>query len=451
MNRRDFFKFASAAGLCVVSSKASAEGGMDDDNGPFFVQVQAAGGWDPTMLCDPKGSPVNTSFNNDIKTIGGIRYANVGPEWATFFETNAHRMVVLNGVDVQSNNHDAGRRNMASGRLGEGHPNLAAMVAGYQAPHLPISFLSFGGYEETGGLVAPTRQVDRARLAGIIYPGRVSPDDAKSPLYHSEKARSLIDLARRKRAEALAEKAGLPKIKQSMDTLLAARLGSDQLQRLEELLPTLNGQGDQARVELAVAAYRAGVGIAANFARGGFDTHSNHNAAHRNAMAALLNLVNMLWAKVDEAGLAHRTVMLITSDFGPHAEVWQQHRLQRQHGQGSLADLVDDRRLRPARLRGRPHPRPHRRVALGDQHRSQDLGARRRRRADPPRARPPQPPRPARHDRRRDRQALPLKARARPQALLDERQRSRRRRGEPRESHSPGLALFLGLFAPVSG
>jgi len=316
MNRRDFFKFASAAGLCVVSSKASAEGGMDDDYGPFFVQVQAAGGWDPTMLCDPKGSPVNTSFNNDIKTLGGIRYANVGPEWATFFETNAHRMVVLNGVDVQSNNHDAGRRNMASGRLGEGHPNLAAMVAGYQAPHLPLSFLSFGGYEETSGLVAPTRQVDRARLAGIIYPDRVSPDDAKSPLYHSETARSLIALARRKRAEALAQRAGLPKIKQSMDTLLAARLGSDQLQRLEELLPTLNGQGDQARVELAVAAYRAGVGTAANFARGGFDTHSNHNAAHRNAMAALLNLVNMLWAKVDEAGIAQRTVMLITSDFG---------------------------------------------------------------------------------------------------------------------------------------
>ncbi|MCB9567945.1 MAG: DUF1501 domain-containing protein [Myxococcales bacterium] len=315
MDRRDFLKMAGALGLSVAApGRAFAEG--DDEDDLFFIQVQAVGGWEPTMLCDPKGSTNKSYADGDIKTAGNIPYAPMGPQWDTFFTTNSHRMVVVNGVDVQSNNHEAGRRNMASGRLGEGHPLLAALVAGHQAPHLPIAFLSFGGYEETGGVVAPTRQVDKTRLQGVIYPDRINPGDDKSARYHSEKTRGLIDFARRKRAERQIAATLLPKPHLSMNTLLTARLGSDQLKRLEELLPSLNGTGTEAQVELAVAAYRAGVGTAANFARGGFDTHGNHDATHSDAMGKLLELVNMIWQKVDDAGIADRTVMLMTSDFG---------------------------------------------------------------------------------------------------------------------------------------
>jgi len=316
MQRRDFLKLAGTAGLGLISPAIGRAAQPEEDPGIFFVHVQAVGGWEPTLLCDPKGSTNKSYAEDDILTAGKIKYAPKGAAWDTFFKTNASRMVVLNGVDVQSNNHDAGRRHMASGRLGEGHPSAAAVIAGSHAPPLPIALLSFGGYEETGGLVAPTREVDRARLAGIIYPDRLNPDDPKAGNYHSATTRALIDLARRKRAERRLADVQLPKIHGSMDTLLTARLGSDQLKRMEELLPTLTGQGEAARVELAVAAYRAGVGIAANFSRGGFDTHSNHDAAHTDAMSKLLDLVNMIWAKVDAAGVAERTVMLISSDFG---------------------------------------------------------------------------------------------------------------------------------------
>ena len=316
MDRRDFLRLAGAAGFCTVGGFSSKALAADDENAPFFVQIQAVGGWEPTMLCDPKGY-LNQLYNDgDIRTAGDINYAPIGAQWDTFFTTNAPRMVVINGVDVQTNNHDAGRRHMASGRLGEGHPNIAALAAGFHGPHLPIALLSFGGYEVTGGVVATTREVDRARLAGIIYPDRVNPDSATSALYHSPNARGLIDLARRKRAERRIADVELPKIDASMNTLLAARTGSDQLKRLEELLPTLQGTGQTAQVELAIAAYRAGVGTAVNFARGGFDTHSNHDASHRTAMTNLLDLANLIWARVDAAGIAERTVMLITSDFG---------------------------------------------------------------------------------------------------------------------------------------
>lgn len=101
-----------------------------------------------------------------------------------------------------------------------------------------------------------------------------------------------------------------------MDTLLTARAGSKQLTLLEELLPTLNAEGEKASVQLAVAAYRAGVGTAANFALGGFDTHAQHDMKHPVEMGALLDLINLIWQTVDEAGIAHRTIMLIHSDFG---------------------------------------------------------------------------------------------------------------------------------------
>jgi hypothetical protein len=99
------------------------------------------------------------------------------------------------------------------------------------------------------------------------------------------------------------------------DTLMTARLGSDELRKLEELL-VLDGNGEENRVALAVAAFQAGIGCAVNFARGGFDTHGNHDNNHSNAMRQLLTLVNVIWEKVDAAGIADKTFMVINSDFG---------------------------------------------------------------------------------------------------------------------------------------
>jgi len=322
MDRRDFFRLAGAAGLCVTPGlRAFADEGNPEPgdplpevnpNGLFFVQIQANGGWEPTMLCDPKGNLNNTYGEGDILTAGNINYAPLGEQWNTFFQTNYQRMVVFNGVDVQTNAHGPGREHTASGRLGASYPNAAALIAGFQGPHLPVALLSFGGYEQTRGVVATTRNVDKDRLGGIIFPDRINPANDDSELYHSERARELISIARQTHAERARSKVRLPKFGHSMDTLLTTRLGSDELKRLEEVLPTLGASS----VDLAIAAYRAGIGTAVNYDVVGFDTHSNHDSAHRSRMGGLLGLANTIWAKAEAAGIAHRTVMLITSDFG---------------------------------------------------------------------------------------------------------------------------------------
>jgi hypothetical protein len=325
MDRRDFLKLAAATGAVVTGPAAYAfsdgfDAGVDPslavEDPYFFVQVQAVGGWEPTMLCDPKGNLNRTYGEGDILTAGAIPYAPLGEQWDTFFGENYHRMTVINGVDGQTNSHDPGRRHTASGRLGEGYPVLAAMAAAHQGPHLPIAFLTFGGYEMTSGVIAPTRDVDADRLAGIAYPARINPDNTESADYHYESTQGLIAAARNARLETQVANMHLPHRKGRLDTLMTARLGSDQLKQLEELLPVLNGTGEENRIRLAVAAFRAGIGSAANFSRGGFDTHGNHDAAHRTRMGDLLNLMNMIMREVEDAGIADKTIMLVSSDFG---------------------------------------------------------------------------------------------------------------------------------------
>ncbi|MEX1363507.1 MAG: DUF1501 domain-containing protein [Nannocystaceae bacterium] len=324
MNRRDFLKLSSAAGLCVggsaLLSRAWADGEaipgqpMGAYTGKLLVMVQATGGWDPTMLCDPKTN-LNNSFGAPA-TAGGIDYAPIGADVEAFFTSHADKMTVINGVDVATNNHEAGRRHMASGRLGAGYPNLSALVAGTHAPELPMAFLTFGGYERTQGVVAPVRDGNASRLAELAFPERINATDELSATYHSEAARQVIADARRDRASALLGAQELPRYQHSLDTLMTARTGADQLKLLQEVLPEPNGNGDFRKCQLIIAAYKAGIGVAANLSKGGFDTHDDHDNRHRPRMNELMAMVNFLWAEAASQGVEDKLVVLITSDFG---------------------------------------------------------------------------------------------------------------------------------------
>lgn len=324
MNRRDFLKLSSAAGLCIGGSAMLGRAWADGEavpgqpvgayTGPLFVMVQATGGWDPTMLCDPKPN-LNNSFGAP-STAGNIDYGPIGADVDAFFTSHADKMTVINGVDVATNNHEAGRRHTASGRLGSGYPNLAALVAGTHAPELPMAFLTFGGYERTQGTVAPVRDGNATRLAELAFPERINATDEESATYHSGAAQGIISDARRERAGALLGQQELPRYQHSLDTLMTARTGADQLKLLQEYLPEPSGNNDFRKCQLIVAAYKAGIGVAANLSKGGFDTHDNHDDRHRPRMNDLCAMVNFLWQEAAAQGVEDKLVVLVTSDFG---------------------------------------------------------------------------------------------------------------------------------------
>jgi uncharacterized protein (DUF1501 family) len=324
MNRRDFLKLTSAAGLCIGGSALLGRAWADDEadptgsvgayGGPLLVMMQAVGGWDPTLLCDPKPT-TNNSYSAPLMA-GSIPYAPIGVEADTFFGNHHDKMTVINGVDTATNNHDSGRRNMASGRLGSGYPNLAALVAGVKSPESPMAFLTFGGYERTQGVVAPVRDGNVNRLAELAFPERIDASNVDSPTYHSAATQEILAAAREERANSLFAEQELPRYQRSLDTLMTARVGASDLKLLQAVLPVPDGNANFRKCQLIIAAYKAGIAVSANLSMGGFDTHSNHDNDQKAALNDMLRVVNFLWDEAVRQGVQDKLVVLLSSDFG---------------------------------------------------------------------------------------------------------------------------------------
>ena len=346
MDRRDFLRIASCAGLTIAAPSAFGGPGVtnkprrsyDPYEGLLFVSINASGGWDPTSFCDPKGAksesdpnPMNASYLADeIAQAGNISYAqlpfpqsglfgmNVDPAsytMQTFFEKYSSRLTVINGIDVETNGHDQGSRNTWSGRLAEGHPTLAAFMAGALGREQPMAFLAFGGYSETGGVVARTRAGNTNVLAQLAYPQRINPDDELSGFHHAN-VQALIDSAQSGRDQALIEQQGLPKIRSAISTLFTARSGSNELKRLSEFLPDPLEGGLRGQAQLAIAAYRAGICISANLDTGGFDTHGDHDNSQIPRLLTILDGTDFLMEEAERQGVADKIVVAVGSDFG---------------------------------------------------------------------------------------------------------------------------------------
>ena len=66
-------------------------------------------------------------------------------------------MLVINGIDTQTNSHDDGRRHTWSGRLGLGYPSFGAIASNAIGPELPLSLVHAAGYNETAGIARFSR------------------------------------------------------------------------------------------------------------------------------------------------------------------------------------------------------------------------------------------------------------------------------------------------------
>ena len=141
-NRRDFLKFLSIAtvGSTNPAAFASSESAFA---GKFLVTVQAIGGWDVSSFCDPKenqaGEQEITTWSREAVALkaGNISYAPFARN-ETFFTKHAHRTLVINCVDAQTNAHDIGTLTNWSGRTASGFPTLPSLYSATFAPEKPM-------------------------------------------------------------------------------------------------------------------------------------------------------------------------------------------------------------------------------------------------------------------------------------------------------------------------
>ncbi|MFK7865420.1 MAG: DUF1501 domain-containing protein [Pseudohongiellaceae bacterium] len=337
MYRRQFLKYlgSSGLGLALPVELSLAQEAMANR---FWVLVNAGGGWDPTYFIDPKGDrprldgrgPVNNYSTDAITTAGNIVFpssyptginppdANSPGHFANFFPKHAQRLLVINGIDTQTNNHDAGSRFVWSGKIEEGYPSFGALAAAATAPAEPLSYISNGGYDNTASLVAPARIGGGEVFQQLAYPNASRPReeaDRRAEFFHPA-IYSEIETARQARLQRNMATSTLPLRRQQLAEIMQSRTGDNNLNRLVKLLPERVSNGLPGQAEVAVAAFASGVAVSANLNMGGFDTHGNHDQNHANRLTQLLSGVDHLWQEIEAKGLQDRVTVLVGSDFG---------------------------------------------------------------------------------------------------------------------------------------
>ena len=336
MKRREILK-------CLLATAGSAAAGFRlplthaaDYLGKLFVFVQADGGWDPTSFCDPKvNTPDERVINHwaerdEVRQAGNIPYAPFANNEA-FFEKYYGRMLVINGVDAQTNSHTVGVVHNWSGRNSEGYPAMTALLAGAYGNDLPVAYLSFGGYSRTGGVARYTRLNNADLLRSIAVPDVVSDDMSRRFMIEEDWAslRSRLSVA----TERLAETPGLlPAEARNRALYRSAFEASEGLRAYADAIPPedaleqpqeLQTAPDRSfrselrrQVQLAVLAFKSGVAVSADLWLGGFDTHDYHDADQGALMANLTDSVDYLWDYAEAHGVADRLVVVMGSDFG---------------------------------------------------------------------------------------------------------------------------------------
>ena len=330
LNRREFVRAACCLG--AVSGLRVPIADAAEYDGKLFAFVQAGGGWDPTSFCDPKENvrgerPINNWANGaGVRQAGNIRYAPFAKN-GEFFAKYYSRMLVINGVDTQTNSHTAALTHTWSGRISEGYPTTTALLAAHLGGDLTMPYLSFGGFSVTAGVTVFTRLTYSEELRNIASPA-TNPYSRDVRFIGRDEEVSLLRHERRRAARLASEPNLLPRDRRNREGLAhALEPGAvvglqsfadmiNELDRANQIDALAPYNSFRRRVQMAALAFRAKVAVSADLMLPGFDTHADHDSNQASAMSALTGAVDYLWELAEFHGFANRLVVVMGSDFG---------------------------------------------------------------------------------------------------------------------------------------
>jgi uncharacterized protein (DUF1501 family) len=329
MQRRDFLKQCALAGLGLAVPLrhpilSAAESKEDFYAGPYYVVLNASGGWDTTYLMDPKGiGGINRLYQEgDIQTKGAHKFAPTakhkqgGLSNEDFYADFGNELLAFNGLDYSVNNHSPGARYMATGKLDSlAYPTFAALVAACQGPSCPLSFLTFGNYSATGNLVAMSRVPYMQSLRKLANADAVEGNE-RSP-YHDRFALDRIEKALQGQTEVRSAQPRLPRAEHAENMLFAAQANSKALQRVTPYIPaTMPKERLSQQADIALASFKAGVCVSANLSIGQFDSHANNDVDQMKLIPEFLAGIRYLVRRAEDLKLRDRLVVIVQSEMG---------------------------------------------------------------------------------------------------------------------------------------
>jgi uncharacterized protein (DUF1501 family) len=326
--RRNFLKYCGLAGVGLAMPAfpkwARAEIANEPYPGPYYVVLNASGGWDTTYLMDPKGiNEINRLYQEgDILTRGAHKFAPTaehiqgGMSNEDFYAAYGDEILVLNGLDYSVNNHSPGARYMATGKLDSlAFPTFAALVAACQGPTCPLAFLTFGNYSATGNLTAMSRIPYLPSLSRIANADAIE-GNARSP-YHDRFALDRIEQALADSNAAAGQTPRLPRLERAENMLYAAQVNSKALERVTPHIPkSIPKERLAQQAEIALASFKAGVCVSANLTIGQFDSHANNDPDQMKLIPEFLAGIAYLLRRAEELQIREQLVVIVQSEMG---------------------------------------------------------------------------------------------------------------------------------------
>ena len=328
--RRDFLKLCGLAGIgiaCPIGLSSDLHAAGKDDSpyeGPYYIVINASGGWDTTYLMDPKGiGGINRLYKEgDILTKGSHKFAptekhkNGGMGNEEFYAEFANELLVLNGLDYSVNNHSPGARYMATGKLDSmAYPTFAALVAACKGPTCPLSFLTFGNYSATGNIVAMSRVPYLPSLQRIANADAIE-GNPRSP-YHEDFALARIEQALREQRESRTAMPLLPRQERAESMLYAAQLNAKSMQRITPHIPkNIPKERIAQQAEIALASFKAGVCVSANLSIGQFDSHANNDTDQMKLLPEFLAGIAYILRRAGELKIREKLMVVVQSEMG---------------------------------------------------------------------------------------------------------------------------------------
>lgn len=344
MKRRDFMRMtATASGMLVCGGVQMAL--AQQTGGPYWLFVEASGGWDPTSFCDPKGfglgvnGDINNYDQNDILQAGTIRYAPPPDSFANdmtlfrnqdFFDAHFQRLAVINGINYGTNSHQVGREASWTGSRALNYPSIGALVASEKAADLALPMVANNSSESsrTNGLIPRTivSGGDLNAIREIAYPNRTSVSQTNQ--YHADPVRSLVDSASQSRRQRQINDQRLLRLQNALAEHNGAR--NRDVASLRNFVSGLGATSapssyvnsrSQARslfnqAQTAFAAFEAGAAQTAQIRIGGFDTHDDHDARHYPRLMDYLAGVDNIISDATARGFGDNLIIVMGSDFG---------------------------------------------------------------------------------------------------------------------------------------
>lgn len=319
LTRRSFSLAAASLGALAVPKASRAAPPAEPRN---LILVFARGAWDVTYCLDPKAAPKCdvpagelTSFASGHKVLTH----KDRPSIRAFFDAQAARAAVINGIWIGSVAHQSARFRILTGTRSERNPDIGALFAAEavrQNPRLPLPYVDLGGgayagpYASLLGRVGTTNQLvtllDRAKA----FKSR----DARVGFEPTADERAALTAYVSARAERRAS-AG-PSLAR-VDGFQASLARADALRTNAQLRGLAVGKATSLaqQGELAVALLRGGVASAAYLdSRLDWDTHddiADQGASHEQLFSEL----NQINRRLEEAGLLGRTTVAVLSEF----------------------------------------------------------------------------------------------------------------------------------------